>query len=673
MRSERKIFERLLAGVISASLILPMSGCTDKVREEPPSAVAEATPTQAAVQAESTPEPAPAKIDDNGTPIADFDEFVNGEWLSKQEADGSKTTAASWETGELIEERVKDILENTDISGMSEGDSLAKVITFYDEALDTEDMEGRMKYIRDYLAPIANAKSVDDLYELSAKEEYSIFDTVIRFEVQSDGYGSNTETYAPYRDTKLVEDTLDIITGDEKPEEKEAFLAYWKELGVSEERFKEILGNALKVAQRLDEFYAGADYENDLYFIDEDSAKRKGLNVPVIDILRELNGYGRYEEFLAPTPAVDMLNSLYTAENVNVLRDNYLYVAGMDLYESSGYRAQMAGTEEEREEYERMLRQTLCDYAGDVLAEEYRNRYQEDGMYENAEILADEIKNELMAFLSDADWMGENSRRALKAKIARMSYFLGSNGYVNELADLDLSGNYMEDYIGFKMDRKRFMRSMAKYENDKRQPFQAEMLIDNGQYFRKNNMFVLCTGTLVSDNMKNDAAYEERLATAGSTMAHEMSHTLTPDAVYCDEHGDYNYELLNEQEMEELWNRAEAIADFFDGMEIADGKSLNGWRVENETFADLLGLRVCLNLLAKQKDPDYDLFFRTWAEDRALYLAEEDFDKMLDDPHLPGKQRINYVLGQFDIFYEIYDIDENSPYYVPEEKRLKTY
>lgn len=673
MRSKRKISGHLLAGVISASLILTVAGCTDKVREEPPSAVAEATPTQAAVQAEPTPEPALSKIDDNGRPIADFDEFVNGEWLRKQEADGSKTASAAWETGDLIEERVKDILENTDISGMSEGDALAKVITFYDEALDTEDMEGRMKYIRDYLAPIANAKSIDDLYKLSAKEEYSIYDTVIRFEVQSDGNGSNTETYVPYRDTKLVEDTLDIITGDEKTEEKEALLAYWKELGVSEDRFKEILGNAHKVAQRLDEFYAGADYENDMLYFDEDYAKRKGLNVPVIDILRELKGYGRYEEFLAPSPAVDMLNSLYTAENVNVLRDNYLYFAGMGLYESSGYRAQMAGTEEERKEYERMLRKDLCNYAGDVLAEEYSNRYLEDGMYENAEILADEIKNELMAFLSEADWMGENSRRALKAKIARMSYFLGSNGYVNELTDLYLSGNYIEDYIGFKMDRKRFMRSMAKYEDDKRQPFQADMLADNGQYFRKNNMFVLCTGTLVTDTMKNDAAYEERLAAVGSTMAHEMSHTLTPDAVYCDEHGDYNYELLNEQEMEELWNRAKAIADFFDGMEIADGKSLNGWRVENETFADLLGLRVCLNLLAKQKEPDYDLFFRTWAERKAFYLAEEDIDRILNDPHLPGKQRINYVLGQFDIFYEIYDIDENSPYYVPEEKRLKTY
>ncbi len=38
--------------------------------------------------------------------------------------------------------------------------------------------------------------------------------------------------------------------------------------------------------------------------------------------------------------------------------------------------------------------------------------------------------------------------------------------------------------------------------------------------------------------------------------------------------------------------------------------------------------------------------------------------------HLPCKERINYILGQFDVFYETYGVDPESPYYVPEEKRL---
>ena len=43
------------------------------------------------------------------------------------------------------------------------------------------------------------------------------------------------------------------------------------------------------------------------------------------------------------------------------------------------------------------------------------------------------------------------------------------------------------------------------------------------------------------------------------------------------------------------------------------------------------------------------------------------------DGHLIGKERVNHILGQFDEFYKVYDIDENSPYYVPEDKRLSVF
>ncbi len=672
MRSKRKLVERLLAGAISASLILPLTGCRGEVVETPPSAVEQVTPTQAPVQAQPTPEAAAVKIDDNGKPIADFDEFVNGQWLKEKEKAASASTTATWEYEDMIEERLEDILENTDISGLSDKDGLAKVIRFYNEAVSMEDMEKRIKGIREYISAIAGIKSLDELYKLSATEEYSIYVTLTRFVVQNGENGDNTEVYAPYSYTEEIQSTLDIITGDEKPADKEALLAYWKELGYSEERLKEIADNALEVADVIDEYYKNVNYSTDLLYWDQDHLDKKGLKVPVIDILRELKAYGRYEEFLAPETMIEMLNTMYTEDNLKMLCDNYIYSAAMDLYSLSAYKAYFSGEDEDREEYEHFVRQFLIAVAGDVLAEEYMNRYLEDGMYENAEILADEIKNELMSVLGEADWMGENSRRALKAKIARMSYFLGSNGHVNDLTDYDISGDLMEDIIKIKVDYKRFMRSQAKYEDDKRQPFQVDLLQDNGQYFRKSNMFVLCTGTLVYDCMKNDAVYEERLAQAGVAIAHEMSHTLTPDSIYYDEQGYYK-ELLNEDEYAALWEKAGAIAEFFDGMEIADGNKISGWRVEDETFADLMGMRVCLNLLAKQEDPDYDLFFRKWAERRAFYLSEEDMDNALTDGHLIGKFRINYVLGQFDIFYETYDIDENSPYYVPEGKRLTTY
>ena len=77
-----------------------------------------------------------------------------------------------------------------------------------------------------------------------------------------------------------------------------------------------------------------------------------------------------------------------------------------------------------------------------------------------------------------------------------------------------------------------------------------------------------------------------------------------------------------------------------------------------------------VEILEQKENPDYDLFFRTYAGKNACYITEQDIDRAMADTHLIGKARVNFILGQFDKFYEVYDIDENSPYYVPKENRL---
>ena len=93
----------------------------------------------------------------------------------------------------------------------------------------------------------------------------------------------------------------------------------------------------------------------------------------------------------------------------------------------------------------------------------------------------------------------------------------------------------------------------------------------------------------------------------------------------------------------------------------------------NEAFADIMAVRCCLALLEKQENPDYDLFFRTYAQANAGYYTEEGIQYVLEGNYMPAKLRINYVLAQFDKFYETYDVDETSPYYVKEEDRLKVF
>ncbi len=167
-------------------------------------------------------------------------------------------------------------------------------------------------------------------------------------------------------------------------------------------------------------------------------------------------------------------------------------------------------------------------------------------------------------------------------------------------------------------------------------------------------------------------SYEEKLAYFGFFVAHEIAHSSDSYGVDWDSEGTRNL-IFGDESYEDYNNMLNAIIDYFDGMDTYYGRKYTGATVYNEAYADLCAMRVCLNILSEKEDADYDLFFRTYAKSMRGYYAESDMDRLLSDTHLMSKERINFILGQFDEFYETYDIDESSPYYVPENERLRIF
>ena len=72
--------------------------------------------------------------------ITDFDAQVNGEWKESAreyaEAKGYQYYSTAIEKDDLIEERVMDILDNTDISSLDPGSDLYKTIYIYRQLKD---------------------------------------------------------------------------------------------------------------------------------------------------------------------------------------------------------------------------------------------------------------------------------------------------------------------------------------------------------------------------------------------------------------------------------------------------------------------------------------------------------------------------------------------------------
>ena len=125
------------------------------------------------------------KITDNGQPIYDFDEYVNGEIYAGLAGNAESITYNSSAYLEYID-HVKEIIESVDISSLSEEDGLYKVVTLYNELTDYSNTDSRSEAIKAYLKHIDDADSLNDLYELYSKPEYAMVNYLINIDVKPD-------------------------------------------------------------------------------------------------------------------------------------------------------------------------------------------------------------------------------------------------------------------------------------------------------------------------------------------------------------------------------------------------------------------------------------------------------------------------------------------------------
>lgn len=672
-----KSFAKGMAIVLCASMMSGIVGCgnTQEASSVQDASIAQAS-EELQVVADETAEKDNVqdfvRINDNGKPISDFDEFVNGEWKKQKEQENNGSSTIWWDEQYQVKEKVRDILDNTDISGMNEEDGLYKAISIYRHILDTTDSEQRIASAKKHLKPIEEIKSLEDIYQLYQSEEYMMFSTAFHFKMIPDYGGYHIACFKPDSQMSLITLLQGLNSGAETVPSadvsRQELLSMMEKLGYSEARTAEMLENAAKVGQMIDDYW-NQQVNNTAAYFEQADLEKENVAVPVLEILEDLNFVGKYKQFMAKENVCELLNKLYCEENVDIIRDHFLLgtisklmsIYGGDMIQAA------YGTE-----YTEVAYIIATTYAQDVLNEEYNRRYLGDFNEQQALEIVEDIKNGYRDIISESEWLSVHGKELAKHKILTMRVSLGKNEIANDLSDVTLTGDIVDDFISLLISKERFDRSQIKKEDDKRQIFNANLFEVNARFIYEYNAIYVTGGLLENPYCSKDAAYEEMLGYFGATVAHEYGHSYDPKGINYDWHGWWE-NWMKEDEANTYFADQQKIADFFNGMEALYGRKIDGEVIKNETYADLMAMECCLKILEKRENPDYDLFFRTYARKNACYIMEQDADYIMSDEHLPGKQRVNYVLGQFDKFYEIYEIDETSPFYVPEEKRLSAF
>lgn len=188
------------------------------------------------------------------------------------------------------------------------------------------------------------------------------------------------------------------------------------------------------------------------------------------------------------------------------------------------------------------------------------------------------------------------------------------------------------------------------------------------RYNYNENKVKIYAGTLYASNFSNENSAAELFATIGRTIAHEMTHA---------------FDKLGKKFNKKDWKSINtSLINQFNQYSIQSNYFVDGKTTLQENFADLGGVEVslfALQLFLKDNFPQYSEKERLDVT-RNYFLAYAEFWKEKATPefemlaikrsHTPQKYRAIGPIYNQNEFYDVYKIDTNSIYYIPENLRI---
>ena len=559
-------------------------------------------------------------------------------------------------------------MDSTDLSTLSSDDGLYKAATIYRQIVDRDTNDDKLKAVKKYVSKIEKLKSIDDIYKLFRDERYFVSNYLLRFSVEPDDGGYNSLYLRPTGLGDIYDTLIALLETDDNSEAFDGVLPRMKSLGYSKERIGEILNNSKKIEGYISNYLTDPAVEERYHFYNPRKKGIEGVPTEILAILNDLGAIDADGGFLAFSNCGEFLEAVFTEENVAAIRDHWLLSAILTFSTVTDFDR---STQMPEEFYTASAVQIIRSCAQDVLCEEYIARYIDDSTFEEIAALAEDVRKYAIETVYDTEWLSTHGQELARRKILKMRETVGRNMDTNDLSDLELADNAVDNLISLMVSKMHFMCSQVPKEDAERDIFDGNMADVNAWYIYRYNALYLSTGLLTEFQEKAGESFEEKMGHVGKILAHEISHAYGPEAISFDSNGWFE-PWLTEDEQVAYAKEVQAIGDFFDGKEDEYGNKISGMQIANETYADIMAMKICLQLLSQKEDVDYDKFFRAAAREQAMYYSKDAYAGMSDEAkgYLPGKLRINYVYGQFDKFYETYDIDESSPFFVPEGKRI---
>ena len=641
------------------------------------------------------------KLTEEVPPTADYNLHVNREWMINTELpDGYASYDSITERAVEVDAQILDILKNpekeTDAALIHDQELVQK---YYSMWLD---WESRIKLgvqpLKDRLTPLMEVETLEDLTDYLSRPETAISATEL-LTCDVDINWNDTSHYAVYVAP------VDLIFGDSmyygmmsesdamaEPYYDQVIRHILVELGYTDSEATSILKGCFAFEQDIAEHIMTTEEESARDAIAKQNNPRtmeqleqEAGDFPIREMVAAYGGEGSDVYILTQPDWLSAMAVLYDEDYVEYLKDYLICYTAQDYatlldrdcydiyYEVINGISGAVGTKSD----EKSASDAVNTFLPMQMARLYADRYVTDETKEEVTGLVREILAEYRIMLAEETFLSEDTRKSavkkldnLLLRIAKPEHWEDDSGL--NFKGTDEGGNLLsaQDEVGaFWVQR---MQGMVNQKVDQR-VWTSKVQQVNAFYDPSQNSITICGGILGGALYNAEMSREELFANVGDTLAHEISHAFDTTGCQFDEKGNFR-NWWTKEDQKAFAERADKLVAYYDQIEPFQDVNCVGSQIEGEAISDLVAMKILLRIAAKEKNFDYDRFFRSFAQTwRTITTVQSEYYTLSQDTHPLPYLRVNAVVQQFQEFYDTYGVKKGDGMYLAPEKRLEVW
>ena len=340
---------------------------------------------------------------------------------------------------------------------------------------------------------------------------------------------------------------------------------------------------------------------------------------------------------------------------------------------------QTAQGQKEKQQQKDLLLKVVYSFCNDLFSPIFWKEFGSKEVDEMGYPFVQQLQTAAIRRLEATEWLETKTKKAAIKKLEKLQIEVVRPRHWAPFEHVDLDEKNLLQNI-FTLG-KQITSTMIKRIGHPYQFWEEGLYRVNAFYFTENNEIMIPFGTMISPyfiHSKEKTAWN--LGSLGTIISHEICHAFDEDGRYYDERG----------QRKNWWTRGDSLGygrkakefiQMYNKVKVLDSH-VDGKKTLSENIADNGGMAISLQALKdtfgtcseEEKKEKLREFFISYAVSWRTKIRDEKLKHALKtDRHAPADVRVNYVVNQFDEWYEAFDVKEEDALYVPKKDRVRLF